>query len=300
MTSGDAPPIWLIAGATASGKSALAMALAAQINGDIVNADSMQVYADLRVLTARPSVDDETRAPHHLFGNVDGASAWSVGHWLRAASPVLRQIAARGRPAIVVGGTGLYFRALTEGLADIPPTPPAVRDAATARYDAVGETAFRAALAQVDPVSEARISSGDRQRLIRAFEVHAATGRCLSDWRSTTRAPLDGRLWRGVVVDPPREVVYRRCDERLSAMFDGGAIDEVAALTARGLNRGLPVMKALGVAPIQAFLAGDMTREAALAAAQQDTRRYANRQLTWFRNQTTDWERSDGGVKNPR
>ena len=294
------PPIRLIAGPTASGKSALAIALAREIGGEIVNADSMQLYADLRLLTARPSADDEARARHHLFGVADAADAWSVGRWLRAAVAALHDIAARGRPAVVVGGTGLYFRALTDGLAEIPPVPAAVRRAAEASYAAAGERDFRERLAQVDPDAAARISPGDRQRLVRAYEVYAATGRALSDWRSTTPGPLSELPWHGVVLDPPRATVYRRCDERLAAMFADGALDEVVALLARDLDPGLPAMKALGVAPMAAFLEGRLTRAQALAAAQQDTRRYAKRQLTWFRNQTPDWERIGGEAENPR
>ena len=299
MTTSSPPPIRLIAGPTASGKSALAIALAREIGGEIVNADSMQLYADLRLLTARPSADDEARAPHHLFGVADAADAWSVGRWLRAAVAALHDIASRGRPAVVVGGTGLYFRALTDGLAEIPQVPPDVRRATEASYAAGGERDFRERLSRIDPAAAARISPGDRQRLVRAYEVYVATSRALSDWRSTTPGPLSDRPWHGVVLDPPRAAVYRRCDERLAAMFDNGALDEVAALVARDLGPGLPAMKALGVAPIGAFLEGRLTRAEALAVAQQDTRRYAKRQLTWFRNQIPDWERSDGGAENP-
>jgi len=286
------PPPWFIAGPTASGKSALALDLARRIGGEIVNADSMQIYADLRVLTARPSPEEEVLAPHHLFGVADAAEAWSVGRWLRAATAVLADIAARGRPAIVVGGTGLYFRALTRGLADIPEVPAATRLRVAAQYDDLGEAAFRARLAAVDPVAAGRIAAGDRQRLTRAFEVHAATGRALSDWARATRGPLADRRWRAVVLDPPREAIYRRCDERLAEMVDAGALDEVARLISRGIDPHLPAMKALGVAPFAACLRGDIGRDEALARARLETRRYVKRQTTWFRHQHPDWPRA--------
>ena len=291
MKGESGPRLWLIAGPTGGGKSALALDLARETDAEIVNADSMQIYGDLRILTARPSVEDEAQAPHHLFGVADAAEAWSVGRWLRAASEVLSDIAARGRPAIVVGGTGLYFRALTQGLADIPELPVQIRRDVAVIYDNLGETAFRETLARVDPAAAARIAPGDRQRLTRAFEVHAATGRSLSDWRSTAPVPIAARGWRGVVLDPPRDELYRRCDARLGAMIESGALDEVAALIARNLHPNLPAMKALGVAPFAALMADRVSRDEALAQARQDTRRYVKRQTTWFRTQTPDWSR---------
>jgi len=282
-------PVHLIAGPTASGKSVLALRLALEIGGEIINADSMQIYRDLRVLTARPSADLEASARHHLFGVVDGAEAWSVGHWLRAIAQILPDIAARGRSAIVVGGTGLYFRALTRGLAEAPSVSDAVRTA-TARYLAeVGEPAFRAELANVDPATEARISRGDAQRLVRAMAIFRASGQALSEWRKTTTPILPTSAWRGVVIAPPREILYARCDARLETMVEEGVLDEVAALTARRLDPGLPVMKALGVAAFTAQLRGELSAVDALAQAQAATRRYAKRQTTWFRHQTPEW-----------
>lgn len=286
----DNQGVWLIAGPTASGKSALALALAERMGGEIVNADSMQVYRDLRILTARPDDADLARAPHHLYGVADGAEAWSVGRWLRAAEGVLAEIAARARPAIVVGGTGLYFRALTHGLSHIPPVPVAVRDTAEAQYLAKGEAAFRETLRRRDPLAEVRIASGDRQRLVRAMAVALHTGRSLSDWQGEATQPLLSH-WRGVVIDPPREMLYRRCDARLGAMLESGALDELAALLKRGLDPSLPLMKALGVPEFTAHLRGGVSLGDALEAARQSTRRYAKRQTTWFRNQTADWPR---------
>jgi tRNA dimethylallyltransferase len=266
--------------------------LARAAGGEIVNADSMQVYADLCVLTARPSPEDEAAAPHHLFGVADAAEAWSVGRWLKTATRVLAEIAARGRPAIVVGGTGLYFRALTVGLADVPGVPAAIRSEMQTLYDEIGEGAFRARLAEVDPGAVAKIAAGDRQRLTRAYEVFAATGRPLSAWQALTSPALTPGSWRALVLEPPREAIYARCDERLAAMLKAGALEEVARLVGRRLDAKLPAMKALGVAPFAAHLRGGISLDEALARARQDTRRYAKRQVTWFRNQAPAWPRA--------
>ena len=287
------PRIWLIAGPTASGKSALALRLARQIGGEIVNADALQLYADLRLLTARPSPEEEAQAPHHLFGTVDAAEGWSVGRWLRAALTTLDEIAGRGRPAVVVGGTGLYFRALTHGLAEVPATPPEVRLQTAAEFEALGEAAFRQRLAQADPAAEARISPADRQRLTRAWEVFAATGRSLSDWQTATDPALPPGAWQAVALDPPRPALFNRCDARLEVMVREGALDEVAALAARGLDPTLPAMKAVGYRELAAVLSGEVGLSAGLENAQRETRRYAKRQSTWLRGQMADWPRLD-------
>jgi tRNA dimethylallyltransferase len=285
--------IWLIAGPTASGKSALALRLAERSGGEIVNADSMQLYRGLAVLTAGPSPEEVARAPHHLFAVADPADGWSVGRWLRAAVDVLAEIEARGKPAIVVGGTGLYFSALTQGLAEVPEIPACARREAEADYARLGEAAFRERLAQVDPAAAQRIAPGDRQRLVRAWEVYAATGTALTDWRRTGEPVLATDDWAGVALDPPRAALYARCDARLEAMLAQGALDEVRALMARKFDPALPAMKAVGVRELAAHLAGELTLEAALAAAQRETRRYAKRQLTWMRGQMGDWPRID-------
>lgn len=290
-SSDIAPRIWLIAGPTASGKSAYALQLAERIGGEIVNADSMQIYADLRVLTAGPSPEEMARAPHHLFGVVDAAVGWSVGRWLEAATTALAEIAARGNPAIVVGGTGLYFRALTHGLADVPPVPETQREISGLLYAARGEAAFREILKPLDPEAEARIEVGDRQRLVRAHAVATATGKSLTAWQTDTRPALEPGSWRGLVLDPPRDELYARCDARLAIMLEQGALDEVRAMEARGLDPSLPALKAVGYREFAAHLRGETTLEQALEAARQETRRYAKRQLTWFRNQTPDWQR---------
>jgi tRNA dimethylallyltransferase len=283
--------IWLIAGPTASGKSALALRLAQETGGEIVNADALQLYRDLRILSARPSVEEAAVAPHHLFGIADAGDGWSVGRWLEAASKTLAEIAGRKRPAIVVGGTGLYFRALTEGLADIPPVPHAARDAAEQAYDVEGEAAVRSALNALDPLAETRISPGDRQRLTRALAVGRATGRPLSAWQAETKPAIADDAWCAVVLAPSRDALYGRIDARLTAMAQAGAVEEAAALIRRDLDPRLPAMKAVGLRELAACAAGEATLEEAIAAAQQATRRYAKRQLTWFRNQTPDWPR---------
>ncbi len=279
--------IWLIAGPTASGKSALALWLARRVDGEIVNADALQLYRDLRILSARPSPEEERGASHHLFGVADASDGWSVGRWTRAATGVLNQIAARGRTAIVVGGTGLYFRALTRGLADIPAVPQA-----TARTLAgLGEAALRARLGDLDPEAATRILPGDIQRLARALAVAEVTGRTLSAWQAETRPLLAPDAWRGAVLAPPRAALYARCDARLVAMIQAGALEEAAALMVRGLSPALPAMKAVGLRELAAHLAGEIPLNQAIADAQRATRNFAKRQLTWFRNQTPDWPR---------
>ncbi|MCA0355736.1 MAG: tRNA (adenosine(37)-N6)-dimethylallyltransferase MiaA [Proteobacteria bacterium] len=290
-SSDIASRIWLIAGPTASGKSAYALDLAERTGGEIINADSMQIYAGLRVLTAGPSPEECARAPHHLFQVVDPAIGWSVGRWLEAATQALAEIEARGRPAIVVGGTGLYFRALTHGLADVPPVPETQREISSLLYAARGEAEFREILKPLDPQAEGRIETGDRQRLVRAHAVAIATGKSLTAWQTDTKPALAPGSWKGIVLDPPRAELYARCDARLAIMVEQGALDEVRAVEARGLDPALPALKAVGYREFAAHLRGETTLDQALDAARQETRRYAKRQLTWFRNQTPDWER---------
>ena len=286
------PSVTLIAGPTASGKSALALKLARETGALIINADSQQLYADLRVLTARPSPEDEAQADHRLYGVADAADAWSVGKWSRAALNLLDIARADGRPAILVGCTGLYFTALTRGLAEIPPVPQSVRDAVEADYMAQGEAAFRARLAEIDAEAARSIEQGDRQRLVRAMSVHSASGRALSDWKADTRPLLSPGSWRGRVIEPDRADLYANCDRRVDLMMENGALDEVRALTARNLSPALPAMKAVGVRELAAYLAGEIGRDEAIDALKQATRNYAKRQLTWFRNQTTTWRKT--------
>jgi tRNA dimethylallyltransferase len=286
------PRLTLIAGPTASGKSRLALEMAEKTGAVIVNADSQQLYADLRILTARPSLEDEAHAEHRLYGVADAAEFWSVGRWTRAVMPLLDELAAQDRPALLVGGTGLYFNALTRGLADIPAVPDAVRDTVHAAYDAEGEAAFRRRLAEVDPAAATAITPGDRQRLIRALAVAQATGRSLSDWKADTRPLLTPGSYDALVVEPPRDRLYAACDARVSQMIQNGAVDEVRALLARDLDPALPAMKAVGVPELAAHLTGATPLDQAVAAIRLSTRHYAKRQLTWFRNQTPDWPRA--------
>lgn len=288
------PLLTLIAGPTASGKSRLAMETARATGAVIVNADSQQLYADLRVLSARPAAEDEAEMPHRLYGVADAPDAWSVGRWSRAVMDLVAELQAEGRPALLVGGTGLYFNALTKGLADIPPVPVEVRDAVQAEFDAEGETAFRRRLAEVDPAAEAAVFPGDRQRLVRALSVHRASGRPLSAWKADTRPLLAPGSYDALVVEPPRDRLYASCDARVDVMMAHGALEEVRALTARGLEPDLPAMKAVGVRELAAHLAGELSLEDAVAAMKQSTRNYAKRQLTWFRNQQKDWPRHPG------
>lgn len=275
-----------IAGATASGKSDAALRLAEEIGGEIINADAMQVYEDLRVVTARPSQADEARARHHLYGILDGAERCSAGRWGQMAATAI----GNAHAAIVTGGTGLYFRALEEGLSPIPDIPADIRDKAMDRRAELGPDDFRQEVISKDPAME-RLPAGDTQRLVRAWEVFAATGKPLSYFQGLARKPLIDVTPRRVAIEPPRDELYARCDMRAETMFEMGAVEEVRALLDRNLNPDLPVMKALGVPELAAFMAGDMGRDEALAALQQATRRFAKRQLTWFRNQAADWPR---------
>jgi len=267
------------------------MELARATGAVIINADSQQLYADLRVLSARPSIEDEAEIPHRLYGVADAADAWSVGRWSRAVMDVLAELTAQGRSALLVGGTGLYFNALTRGLAEIPPVPIEIREAVQAEFDSEGEAPFRRRLTEIDPAAEAAIFPGDRQRLVRALSVHRASGRALSVWKGETQPLLPPGSYDAVVVEPPRDRLYASCDMRVDAMMAHGALDEVHALTARKLDPGLPAMKAVGVRELAAHLTGELSLDDAVTAVKQSTRNYAKRQLTWFRNQTPGWRR---------
>lgn len=289
MSQGEPARLTLIGGPTASGKSARALALAERTGAVIVNADSQQLYAELRALSARPDAEEEARADHRLYGVAAGDDPWSVGRWVRAVEDLLDEIG--GRPAVLVGGTGLYFTALTRGLADIPPVPDAVRQSVEEDYDRIGEAPFRQRLAGIDPEAAARIEENDRQRLIRAMAVATHTGRALSAWQADTKPTLTPGSWTGQLIIPEREALYAACDARCAVMLERGALDEVRALMDKGLSPALPVMKAVGVRELAAHLRGETSREAALDQMRQATRNYAKRQLTWFRNQMPDWEK---------
>ncbi len=280
----DRPAAILIAGPTASGKSALATALALRHGGIVVNADSMQVYADLRVLSARPDVAEEARAPHRLYGHVDGAVNFSAGRYAREVAALLAGIG--DRLPVFVGGTGLYFRALEEGLSDLPPVPEAVRSEIRAWCEGRETVDLHAALAERDSQGAAALRPSDRARIMRALEIFAATGRPISEFHGE-RIPgaLSGRPLQKIFLAPDREVLRARIDARFRAMIAGGALDEVARLRERKLDPLLPIMRAHGVPGLIAHLDGGLSLEEAISRGQGDTRRYAKRQFTWFRHQ---------------
>jgi tRNA dimethylallyltransferase len=297
-TPADAPV--LIAGPTASGKSALALRLAETLGGCVVNADALQVYAEWRVLTARPDDADLARAPHALYGHVPAAAAYSVGAWLRDMAGVLADCAVRGLRPIVVGGTGLYFDALTRGLADIPPPSPQARAEAEDRLRRLGREGLFRDLAARDPATAAAIDPLNPVRLTRAWEVLLDTGRGLAAWRAETPPPLVPRAAR-VALTPARDALYARCDARFDAMLSGGALEEARAVAALDLPPAAPALRAVGAAELIAHLQGRLTLEQAAAAAKQATRNYAKRQLTWIRNRMADWpQTADAGAAESR
>lgn len=284
------PPVILIAGATACGKSAVALRLAERLGGIVVNADSMQLYRELRVLTARPPPEDELRVPHRLYGILSVSERGSVGRWLTLAKSEIEAAAAAGKPVVVVGGTGLYFAALTEGLAAIPEIPEAVRAEAQAQMAELGPARFRERLASLDPEMAARLRPSDRQRLLRAYEVQRATGRSLALWQAGKAVePVLASPWLGVVLELPRPALYARIDRRFEAMLAAGALDEVRDVMRLGLDPALPALRALGIPHLMRHLAGEIDLEDAATAAKTASRRYAKRQLTWQRNKMRAW-----------
>jgi tRNA dimethylallyltransferase len=284
------PKAVLIAGPTASGKSALALALAQQLGGAVINADSMQVYRDLRIITARPTPAEEARAPHLLYGHVAAAENYSVGRWCVEAAAALAEAERAGRVPIVVGGTGLYFKTLTRGLAAVPPIPAEIRSAVRRRLEAEGIAALHAELVDRDPATARRLMPGDRARVTRALEVVLATGRSLTDWhREGMPAAFDPDRAVKVFLAVDRAELYRRIDARFDAMLAAGALEEVRALHRRGLDAALPAMKAHGVPWLIRHLDGEIDLAAAAEEAKRDTRRYTKRQATWFRHQLPDW-----------
>jgi tRNA dimethylallyltransferase len=277
----------LIAGPTASGKSALAIALAHERGGVVVNADAMQVYRELRILSARPSEEDEAQVPHRLYGHVLGADSYSVARWLADATTEIEAVWRSGRVPIITGGTGLYFKALEQGLADIPLIPPDITEKWRA---AKGD--LHAELAKRDQGAAARLNPNDRQRIIRAIEVFEGTGRPLDYWQrvAQSQAALAGAEVERVFLHPDRRVLHKRADERFARMVNEGGVDEVRALLALGLDTTKPIMKAIGVREIAAFLSGWRGLDDAIKAGQAATRQYIKRQLTWWRNQMLGWE----------
>jgi tRNA dimethylallyltransferase len=289
MASKPRPPLVVIAGPTASGKSALALALAQQIGGVIVNADSAQIYRDLRVLSAAPSEDELRLAEHRLYGVRDGAIPFSAVDWAELARAEIADIHASGETPILVGGTGLYLRTLLDGIAPVPPIDPAVR--ARVRERPLSEN--RAQLEGVDPEGAARLNPADTTRINRALEVVLSTGRTLADWHSAREGGIAAMVEvQPLILLPPRKWLYARCDDRFAHMIERGAVTEVEALLARKLDPNLPVMRAIGVRELSAYLLEDGSLDDAIAAGQQATRRYAKRQYTWFAHQPpSQWPR---------
>jgi tRNA dimethylallyltransferase len=283
------PPLVVIAGPTASGKSALALQIAEREEGVVINADASQCFADLRILSARPDEAELARAPHRLYGFLDAGGTIGAAGWAALARAEIAATHRAGRLPIVVGGTGLYLRTLLQGIAEVPPIDPAVR----CEVRAMDTAALAEALAGEDPVMAARLSPTDTQRMARALEVVRSSRRSLAEWQRSAAGGIEREVeLRPMVVEVDRAALLRRCDVRFDAMMARGALAEVQALAARGLDPALPVMKAIGVPPLLRHLAGEWPLAEAIARAKLDTRRYVKRQLTWLRNQLPDWPRA--------
>ncbi|MBX3550770.1 MAG: tRNA (adenosine(37)-N6)-dimethylallyltransferase MiaA [Xanthobacteraceae bacterium] len=290
MTDRDSSVI-LVAGPTASGKSALALELAARGDGIVINADSMQVYRDLRIITARPTDDEMSRAPHRLYGHIGAEEIYSAGRWLREAEVEITEARMAGKAAIVIGGTGLYFSALLKGLSAVPEVSAEVRQQIRDLGDTKENKALHALLIARDPRTAAEIRVSDRQRILRALEVVEATGRGLAEWREEPGVPvLNSGDYQAIFLETDREALGTRIDARFDKMLAEGTLDEVKALAARNLDPKMPAMKAHGVPWLIKYLNGEMPLEEAAAQGKRDTRQYAKRQETWFRNQLPEFQ----------
>ncbi len=276
----------IVAGATASGKSALGLEIAERTNGVIINCDSMQIYKELPIVTAQPQPEEMAGIEHRLYGALPGSTACSVGLWRELAIKEIELVFSQSKQPIILGGTGFYIRALMEGLSKIPDVPKDVRQEATERYDERGPDGLVADIAVVSPDTAAQLRQNDRQRIIRAWEVYLATGKGLSEWQKENPPEVtEGYSFQSVLLSPDRAELYQRCDQRFAMMAQNGAIEEVETLVALGLDPSLPVLRAIGVPEIRGFIEGTMEFDQMVAMAQQSTRRYAKRQLTWLRNQ---------------
>jgi len=278
-------PVICIAGPTASGKSAWAIDLAKTVDGEIINADSMQVYQEMHIITARPEPKDMAGIPHHLFGHVSAANRYTTGIWLKEATDQILDCLARSKTPILVGGTGLYFKALTQGLAAIPqPEPSAIRHLGEMSISQLRNEAER-----LDAKAAARVLGEDRHRLERVVSVALGTAQPLSAWQADTKPEIPSEYWLGAIILPERELLYERINARFDKMMESGGLDEVKRLKEMGLDMSLTAAKAIGVPPFTDFLNGKISYEEALSRAKRDTRRYAKRQFTWYRGQARDW-----------
>ena len=282
-------PIIFIAGPTASGKSSWALAIAKSVGGEIINADALQVYEDLQILSARPRLDEMDGVPHHMFGHVAGDVRYSTGQWLRDVQPIILDCLARDVVPILTGGTGLYFKALTVGIADIPAVSDASMDRAEALLEAKGIAALRLEAERVDAAAAARVMGDDPQRLLRIVSVYNETGRALSDWQKNTRPIIPAQFCRRAVLLPDRQGLYDRINGRFDAMIENGGLDEAKAVFEKGYDPSLPMMKAIGLQQFFPYLGGEMSLPDSVELAKRDTRRFAKRQYTWSRGQASDW-----------
>jgi len=283
-------PIHCIAGPTASGKSAYAVALAKKLDGEIVNADALQVYRELQVLSARPTTEEMQNVPHHLFGHISASERYSTGKWLREADTLIINILARGKTPILVGGTGLYFKALTEGLAQVPDPGDAARQRAQDILDKKGIEALREKAFALDTPATAKVLGHDPQRLLRIVSVALGTDKPLSIWQKDTRPVLPPGVWTGTVLLPPREELYAKINARFENMVRDGGLEEARRIRVLDLSPDLPAMKAIGLRELSAHLDGKLSLEHAIDQASRETRRFAKRQYTWLRGQMQNWE----------
>ena len=283
-------PIICIAGPTASGKSAWALEIAKSVGGEIINADALQVYLDLQILSARPTLQEMDGIPHHLFGHVVGNVRYSTGQWLREVQPVILQCLARDVIPILVGGTGLYFKALIEGIAEVPPVSDESMSKAQAVLDENGIAGLRAEAEKVDAIAAARVLGNDPQRLLRIVSVFYETDRALSSWQANTRPIIPKRFCRRAVLLPQRQGLYERINARFGAMIENGGLAEAKAIFEKGYDHSLPMMKAIGLQQFFPYLRGEVDLDESIELAKRDTRRFAKRQFTWFRGQASDWD----------
>ncbi|WP_409431850.1 tRNA (adenosine(37)-N6)-dimethylallyltransferase MiaA [Litorimonas sp. RW-G-Af-16] len=280
-----------IAGPTASGKSAFAVRLAKAVGGEVINADSMQVYRELQVLSARPDATEMAGVAHHLFGHISGSQRYSTGAWQREVVPVILDCLAQDVTPILTGGTGLYFKSLTEGIADIPDVDNAVSQSSQALLDTHGIAKFREMCADIDPIATAQVQGHDPQRLLRIYDVWAESGAPLSTWQAKTRPIIPVQFMHTAVLLPPRQSLYEKINQRFDQMVELGGVDEARLVQALGLDPSLPMMKAIGLSHLLRHFQDKLSYAEAIDLAKRDSRRLAKRQMTWFRNQTPDWQK---------